>query len=239
MKTVFLAALAGIVILPTFACSDSSGPSNARPVAAFRFVCAALRCDFENQSSDDVGIASELWTFGDGATSTGESGHHVYAEPGIYRVSLSVTDSAGLQDVVEHDVTATPPVVAHLECADGTAPGGSVRCTLQLMQEAGFRVKLVGRQCHAHGNIFRLTTPVTDTLTTDGCYEQVGIEKAFAGPFAVGTEIDAEILAPQLPRPPKVLVNGSYPEWTLSFEDGQDEDFNDLILTVTALPTGN
>jgi hypothetical protein len=27
--------------------------------------------------------------------------------------------------------------------------------------------------------------------------------------------------------------------WTLTYEDGADSDFNDITLTLTALPTGN
>jgi hypothetical protein len=34
-------------------------------------------------------------------------------------------------------------------------------------------------------------------------------------------------------------VSGSYPEWTLTYEDGADEDFDDMIMTLTALPTGS
>jgi hypothetical protein len=34
-------------------------------------------------------------------------------------------------------------------------------------------------------------------------------------------------------------VAGEYPEWTLTYEDGADSDFNDMVLTLTALPAGN
>jgi hypothetical protein len=40
----------------------------------------------------------------------------------------------------------------------------------------------------------------------------------------------------QFASPPGIRVTGAYPEWTINFEDGFDSDFNDLILTVTALP---
>ncbi len=57
-----------------------------------------------------------------------------------------------------------------------------------------------------------------------------------AGPFAAGTEISAEVIAPLLSNPPALRVEGSYPEWTIKYEDGDDDDFNDLIMTVTATP---
>jgi len=39
--------------------------------------------------------------------------------------------------------------------------------------------------------------------------------------------------------PPRLKVSGEYPVWTLTYEDGGDSDFNDLHMTLTALPTGN
>ena len=93
--------------------------------------------------------------------------------------------------------------------------------------------------CEAHGNIFRTTAPVGGILTEDGCYEAPGKQLVFAGPFAAGTEIGAEVVAPRLANPPRLVVTGEYPVWTLTYEDGADADFNDLQLTLTALPTGN
>jgi hypothetical protein len=49
----------------------------------------------------------------------------------------------------------------------------------------------------------------------------------------------AEVVAPLLKNPPQLRVSGSYPEWVLTYEDGVDQDFDDMVLTVTALPTGN
>jgi hypothetical protein len=80
---------------------------------------------------------------------------------------------------------------------------------------------------------------VTGTLTEDGCYEQVGKQLVFAAAFPAGTEISAEVVAPVLNDPPRLRVSGSYPEWVLTYEDGVDEDFNDLVMTLTALPTVN
>ena len=116
--------------------------------------------------------------------------------------------------------------------------GGFVACTLRLEQEAGFKVVLNSSSCDAHGNLFRVTSPVTQTLTEDGCYDQIGKQIVFAAAFPAGTEISAEVVAPRLANAPQLRVSGSYPEWTLTFEDGVDQDFNDLVMTLTALPTG-
>jgi chitodextrinase len=46
-------------------------------------------------STDDVGVVSFAWDFGDGATAQGKTTAHTYSKDGIYNVSLTVTDAAG------------------------------------------------------------------------------------------------------------------------------------------------
>jgi|GEM_PF-2956434 len=223
------------------ACKDATKPienENLAPVANFSFTCPALRCDFQDQSTDDGEIVSRVWNFG-AAGSSLRNPFYKYGQPGTYPVTLTVTDNEGVSSVVTKDVDPKAPVVTSLVCADGSAPGGFVACTLKLQQEAGFKVVLNSSSCQAHGNIFRTTIPVGGTLTDDGCYELSGTQLVFAGPFAAGTDIAAEMVAPLLASPPRLQVTGEYPEWTLTYEDGADADFNDMILTLTALPTGN
>ena len=45
-----------------------------------------------------VTITSWLWDFGDGQTSTLQNPSHVYATPGSYTVTLTVTNSDGVSD---------------------------------------------------------------------------------------------------------------------------------------------
>jgi PKD domain/Matrixin len=67
------------------------------PTAAFEaFQWDALTVDFADQSTDpDYDLVSWSWSFGDGATSTQVSPTHVYAAPGSYTVTLTVTDGGG------------------------------------------------------------------------------------------------------------------------------------------------
>ncbi len=240
--TIWLAAIVAGAGLVT-ACKDSGSkliqPENEAPNAKFSLQCAALRCDFTDSSTDDIGVSSWSWAFGDQSGSQDRHPAHVYSGAGSYDVSLTVTDEEGETSTVSHQAAASLPAVTSLTCVDGSAPGGFVTCTLRLEQEAGFKVVLNATSCEAHGNLFRITAPVTGTLTSDGCYEQVGKELVFAAAFPAGTAISAEVVAPVLDNPPQLRVSGNYPEWVLTYEDGVDQDFDDLVMTLTALPTGN
>jgi PKD domain len=241
MRAIWLAALLAGAGLIT-ACKDSDGPDdsigpvNVAPTAKFSLQCAALRCDFTDSSTDDTGVAGWSWSFGDAASSQDRNPVHKYTTAGTYDVSLTVTDEEGETSTVSKPAIAVNPAVASLSCESPSAPGGFVSCKLTLTEPAGYKVVLTSTSCEAHGNLFRITEPVVDTLTTDGCYEGAGSEILRAGPYPAGTEIDAEVIAPLLQNAPRLKVTGGYPEWVLEFEDGGDQDFNDLVMTLTALP---
>jgi len=56
-------------------------------------------------SSDNVGIVSYVWDFGDGTTGTGITVTHTYAEAGTYTVTLTVKDSGGNSQTTSISVT--------------------------------------------------------------------------------------------------------------------------------------
>jgi len=92
--------------------------ANQPPVAAFTSSCntTTRACTFNGSgSTDDVGIVSYAWTFGDGATGTGITPAHTYATAGTYQVTLTVRDGGGLTNSLTKSVTLTtgtnqPPV---------------------------------------------------------------------------------------------------------------------------------
>jgi hypothetical protein len=218
---------------------DPTPAANVSPNAKFSFQCAALSCDFHESSTDSDGhVMGWSWNFGDNSGSSSEQNpSYTFSAAGTYAVSLTATDDSGATNVTTKQVTVNDPVVTSLSCVDGSAPGGFVSCKLRLEAPAGYKVVLNSHSCTAHGNIFRISEPVVDTLTKDGCYEPaVNKEILRAGPYPAGTEISAEVIAPLLANPPQLHVAGSYPQWTLTYEDGVDQDFDDMVLTVTALP---
>lgn len=48
------------------------------------------------------------WDFGDGSTGNGRLVYHVYDEPGIYNVTVSVIDETGLTDTSSHEIRVYP-----------------------------------------------------------------------------------------------------------------------------------
>ena len=126
-----------------------------------------------------------------------------------------------------------PPVVSNLTCS-----GGQTGCKLELGDNTRFVVKLVSRSCAARNNVVRLTSPVAQSLTTDGCNEPIGKTWPF-GPYAAGTVVDLEVVSSKLQKTPVLQLTGQSPVWTITFEDGGDDgvaDFDDLVLQVTASP---
>lgn len=70
--------------------------TNAAPVASFNASCSQRTCSFVSTSSDDGGIVSSSWTFGDGTGGSGAGISHTYGGKGNYTVALTVRDAAGL-----------------------------------------------------------------------------------------------------------------------------------------------
>lgn len=76
-------------------------PGNAAPTANFSASCSRNNCTLDGSaSSDDVGIVSYAWNFGDGTsqTSTSPKTTHAYSSKGNFSVTvtLTVTDGGGL-----------------------------------------------------------------------------------------------------------------------------------------------
>jgi len=127
-----------------------------------------------------------------------------------------------------------PRVTSQLECDTGN--GQTSQCVLTLPAPASFKITLTSRSCDAINNEIKLTSPEIATLTADACRTEVGTEWNYPTVYTAGTEISLEVLSDQFANPPGLRVTGTYPSWTVSFEDGYDVDFNDIVLSVEAVP---
>jgi PKD repeat protein len=70
------------------------GAVGSTPVANFSYACSATQCSFDGTSStDDTGVVSYTWAFGDGNSSIEATPVHTYASQGSYTVTLTVRDA--------------------------------------------------------------------------------------------------------------------------------------------------
>jgi len=88
--------------------SDNNCPDdNQAPTASFTASSVDLIASFTNNSSDDKGIVSHSWSFGDGSISSDVNPSHTYATEGSYSVSLTVLDAEGESATTSKVVTVT------------------------------------------------------------------------------------------------------------------------------------
>jgi len=108
---------------------------DAPPNAAFGIGCGELTCGFLGSvSTDDYGIVTWHWDFGDGQSSTTPNPTHTYAAGGTYAVTLTVTDGSGSTDSETKSVnviqlpilmSASGSVVRGMAVVDLSWSGGS------------------------------------------------------------------------------------------------------------------
>ncbi|TMI62271.1 PKD domain-containing protein [Candidatus Bathyarchaeota archaeon] len=67
---------------------------------------------FTATTAGGVGTVSYSWSFGDGATSTGNPATHTYTSPASFTVSVTATDSDGVAAVSSQTLTVRPPLTA-------------------------------------------------------------------------------------------------------------------------------
>jgi PKD repeat protein len=221
-------------------------PALGGPTANFTVACTSLDCTFTDASTTDGSGVTWDWDFGDGSAHASAQNPpvHSYVASGLatYTAKLTITDN-GFTSTKSTEFTVSP--AATLQCEDAANPGQFASCDLVLDANATVTVKLESASCTAHGNTFQITAPLTATLFSDGCYTPAPASFALngGGVFAAGTHLKAQVISGSTKQQiaPALHVTGSYPTWTLSFDDGEDAtapepDFNDLVMTVTATP---
>jgi PKD repeat protein len=220
------------------------GPSTISPSANFNFSCISLNCTFADTSFEPdpaVTIGAYDWDFGDGTPhdATPNPSHtYVASSPTTEHVTLTVTDTLARTFSVTKDVPVAP---VGLTCGNGS--DDSVSCPMLLPQKSTVTITLTSANCGAAGNTLRISSPITETIFTNGCYETPGTVYTINGgdAFNPGTllavAVNSGVTGPDR-IPPAVIVGGAYPSWTINYDDGGfasypgEPDFNDLVLTV-------
>ncbi len=133
--------------------------------------CPGLEVQFLDTSIPDTTIVSWLWDFGDGFTSTLSNPTHKYNNPGVYDVSLIVTNVLGCSDVIVKPgavIIHTPPTAAF-------TPGDTTACvpfSLRFLNQSTFTdASIIAYQWNfGDGTTSSQPSPV-HTFSTAGVYE--------------------------------------------------------------------
>ena len=95
-----------------------AGPDQLAVEAGF-----LVTLDGSGSYDPDGTIQNYEWDFGDGSTHGGGVGpNHLYNNPGVYYVNLTVTDSQSIQDSNSLIINASDPVVIPLEASSSASP---------------------------------------------------------------------------------------------------------------------
>jgi len=235
--------LAGLTNTKTQSLSVTAAPTGPAPHANFTATCTSLDCTFADTSTFDPGsvLASRVWDFGDNATATTTPTTHTYSATTLttFTAKLTVTDAGGKVSTSSRSVVVSPPA-STLNCVGGG-------CSLTLTAPARVTATIVNHSCSATGNEVAITAPVSQVLFADGCTAPINTPAVTNGgtAFAAGTTLQFAVRSgisssATLVFPPSVRVSGSYPQWTLTFDDGYggagEPDFNDLVILIIATP---
>ena len=229
---------------------------NTPPTAGFTHTCTAADCSFMSTSTDVAPgtIATYAWVFGDGATAAVANPSHSYAlvNPTDFTVTLTVTDNEGATDVETQTISVSPPPPGTEGC---TTSGTRVECLLDISSPSNIKLKLIGLSCNLLGERITIPPPSSDQVFLSVCTRAVGDStKIFGGPgdtafrYEAGSQVRIWFTqgTPRSGEPavgtPAGQVVGSFPNWTINFEDGArpgdpgEPDFADVVLQVDAIP---
>ncbi|MDC0303507.1 PKD domain-containing protein [Flavobacteriales bacterium] len=136
--------------------------------------CEGFPVDFESASIVATGLITDYqWDFGDGSTATGTQVSHLYATPGNYTVTLTIT-SEGCTESSSVQVTINPDPVLDLGSDQSICDGDSYQITAtglsggeQLLWDPVIGLDNLG-------NSNPIATPLTTTVYTLGVIDANG-----------------------------------------------------------------
>jgi PKD repeat protein len=230
------------------------GTGNPAPTAGFTSACSAAVCTFTSTSTDVAPgtIATYAWNFGDGGTADVSTPTHTYVVSAAtdFTVTLTVTDNEGGTDVETQTVSVAPPAPGAEGCITTDT---RVDCAFDITARSTVKLKLLAISCDLKRQRVTAPPPVGDQVFLEVCTRTVGEELGiFGGPldeaivYEAGTQVRIRInqgiidAAHPVLDPPAARFEGTYPNWTIFFEDGDnpgeagEPDFADLVIGVTA-----
>ena len=129
-----------------------------------------------NSYDPDGAIASYLWNFGDGTSSTLSNVSHTYSAAGTYNASLTVTDNSGAQSVgtVTIVVSAVPTTTSKtvnvssmaISWVKYTSTTGYVSCVVKVIDQTGKAVSKANVAITASGFVSGSAIATTDSTGT-------------------------------------------------------------------------
>jgi PKD repeat protein len=235
---------------------------NIPPTASFSSRCYGEGCIFTNSSTDPTpgAIVTYAWTYGDGGTSSRNTpcfpwtnlcgvGRHVYSITGTttFTVTLTVTDNQGAVAVATKTITVKPLPPAVQGC---TTSDKIVECVLDIPTRSSLVVTVLGVNCDLAAQKVNTPPPVAQDVFLNVCRTNVGDSAGiFAGNdegrylYDAGTQARIRFhqgTSTHALNPPGGRLEGTYPNWTISLEDGDhpgapgEPDFADLVLGIQA-----
>jgi PKD repeat protein len=181
-------------------------PPNQAPVAQFSSTCTNLACTFDSSgSSDDVGITSRSWTFGD-ASSAGNvvSPNHTYASGGTYSVTLTVSDGSLSNSVTKQvPVTASQPPPNNPPTANFTSSCNALACAFTNTSTDADGSIASSSWTFGDGSTSTATSP-SHTYGSGGSYSVSLTVKDDKGASSSATTKSVTVTAP--PPPPSISL---------------------------------
>lgn len=216
--------------------------TNAPPTAAFSQNCSFVNCTFDSSGSGDTDgtIASYLWDFGDGNTSTDPNPVHGFGGTGSYQVSLTVTDNDNASTTVTKTVNVTAAeAIAFVGSATNTGNVATPNAVVPATVTAGDRLFMV-LSVNANNRVLGTPTGVTgwnlvDTATTSGMATTVYTKVAAAADAGKTARVpmdlaakytmtlaaySGDMLAPQVTKATETVATASHTTPTANADAG-------------------